>query len=93
MTEFKQIIGGGTRIRENFAKTFFAIMDFRNVTNLFADPSFVGESVMVKELVGKKGITDKDIEYLEQGKDNIDEETGKKIDFNGNLESNSTYPK
>jgi len=68
-------------------------MDFRNVTNLFADPSFDGEPVMVKELDGTKGITDKDIEELEQEKDIIDEETGKEIDFNGDLEDDGTYPK
>ena len=38
MTEFKQIIGRGTRLREKEGKTHFAVMDFRNVTRLFADP-------------------------------------------------------
>ena len=47
MTEFKQIIGRGTRINEEYDKTFFAIMDFRNVTDLFADPAFDGYPVMV----------------------------------------------
>jgi len=50
MTEFKQIIGRGTRINEEYGKTFFAIMDFRNVTDLFADPDFDGDPVRVKEL-------------------------------------------
>ncbi len=50
MTEFKQIIGRGTRINEEFGKTFFAIMDFRNVTDLFADPDFDGDPVRVKEM-------------------------------------------
>ena len=50
MTEFKQIIGRGTRINEEFDKTFFTIMDFRNVTDLFADPDFDGDPVRVKEL-------------------------------------------
>ena len=50
MTEFKQIIGRGTRINEEFGKTFFTIMDFRNVTDLFADPGFDGDPVRVKEL-------------------------------------------
>ena len=44
MTEFKQIIGRGTRIREDKGKTFFTIMDFRNATNKFADPEFDGEN-------------------------------------------------
>ncbi|MBP9991758.1 MAG: DEAD/DEAH box helicase family protein [Bacteroidales bacterium] len=47
MTEFKQIIGRGTRINEEFDKTFFTIMDFRNVTHHFADPDFDGEPVKV----------------------------------------------
>ena len=42
MTEFKQIIGRGTRIREKEGKTSFTIMDFRNVTRLFADPDWDG---------------------------------------------------
>ena len=50
MTEFKQIIGRGTRINEEYGKQFFTIMDFRNVTDLFADPAFDGDPVMVKEI-------------------------------------------
>lgn len=42
MTEFKQIIGRGTRIREKEGKLHFAVMDFRNVTRLFADPDWDG---------------------------------------------------
>lgn len=42
MTEFKQILGRGTRIREKEGKTHFTIMDFRNVTHLFADPDWDG---------------------------------------------------
>jgi len=42
MTEFKQIIGRGTRIREKEGKCFFVVMDFRNVTRLFADPDWDG---------------------------------------------------
>ncbi len=49
MTEFKQIIGRGTRIREDFGKTFFTIMDFRNATRLFADPDFDGPPIQVYE--------------------------------------------
>lgn len=45
MTEFKQIIGRGTRVREDFDKRFFTIMDFRNATRLFYDPDFDGEPV------------------------------------------------
>ena len=45
MTEFKQIIGRGTRISEDYGKMYFTIMDFRNVTRHFADPDFDGEPV------------------------------------------------
>lgn len=42
MTEFKQIIGRGTRLREKEGKTHFVVIDFRNVTRLFADPDWDG---------------------------------------------------
>ena len=49
MTEFKQIIGRGTRIREDYNKLFFTIMDFRRATALFADPNFDGDPVQIYE--------------------------------------------
>jgi len=49
MTEFKQIIGRGTRIREDYGKFFFTIMDFRDVTDKFADKDFDGEPVQIYE--------------------------------------------
>lgn len=49
MTEFKQIIGRGTRIREEEGKVYFNIMDFRKATNLFADPDFDGDPVQIYE--------------------------------------------
>ena len=52
MTEFKQIVGRGTRIREQQGKTHFSIMDFRNVTRLFADPDWDGP-IEVNEGYGK----------------------------------------
>lgn len=48
MTKFKQIIGRGTRINEDYGKMFFTIIDFRNATDLFADPGFDGEPIRVK---------------------------------------------
>ncbi|HCR73728.1 MAG TPA: restriction endonuclease subunit R [Ruminococcus sp.] len=42
MTEFKQIIGRGTRLREKEGKTHFVVMDFRGVTRLFSDPEWDG---------------------------------------------------
>lgn len=49
MTEFKQIIGRGTRINEDYNKLFFTIMDFRRATALFADPAFDGDPVQIYE--------------------------------------------
>lgn len=49
MTEFKQIIGRGTRIHEDYGKFFFTILDFKKATELFADPTFDGDPVQVYE--------------------------------------------
>lgn len=49
MTEFKQIIGRGTRINEDYNKFFFTIMDFKRATALFADPTFDGDPVQIYE--------------------------------------------
>lgn len=55
MTEFKQIIGRGTRLREKEGKTHFVVMDFRNVTRLFADPDWDGPLEIVEGFMpGKK---------------------------------------
>ena len=53
MTEFKQIVGRGTRIREKDGKSHFTIMDFRNITRLFADPDWDGP-IEVDESYGKQ---------------------------------------
>ncbi|CAI8887888.1 EcoAI/FtnUII family type I restriction enzme subunit R [Pseudomonas zeae] len=47
MTEFKQIIGRGTRINEDFGKFWFTIMDFKKATELFADSTFDGDPVVI----------------------------------------------
>lgn len=52
MTEFKQIIGRGTRINEDYDKYWFTIMDFKKATELFADQDFDGEPVMIYEPKG-----------------------------------------
>lgn len=78
MTEFKQIIGRGTRINEEYGKHFFTIMDFRNVTDLFADPAFDGEPVMIKKVSGEDNLTDDDIYSNDKV---IDPETGNEVDF------------
>lgn len=65
MTEFKQIIGRGTRVREDYNKMYFTIMDFRNVTELFADPDFDGEPVVIYEPKGDGPIEPPDDEINE----------------------------
>ncbi|KAA0840839.1 EcoAI/FtnUII family type I restriction enzme subunit R [Bacillus paralicheniformis] len=52
MTEFKQIIGRGTRLLEEYGKTYFTIMDFRNSSRLFADPAFDGRPEVVIDIDG-----------------------------------------
>ena len=76
MTEFKQIIGRGTRINEEYDKTFFTIMDFRNVTDLFADPDFDGEPVRVKEVK-----EDEEFEDPENEEDETIIEDGEEVEF------------
>ena len=49
MTEFKQIIGRGTRINEAYGKHYFTILDFKGATALFADPDFDGDPVQIYE--------------------------------------------
>ena len=49
MTEFKQIVGRGTRLNPDHGKEYFTIMDFRNNSRKFADPDFDGDPVQVFE--------------------------------------------
>ncbi len=70
MTEFKQIIGRGTRIDEEFNKYFFTIMDFRQATKLFADPAFDGPAISTSEKTGEDII---DIDEEEETEDIIED--------------------
>jgi type I restriction enzyme R subunit len=78
MTEFKQIIGRGTRINEEYGKSYFTIIDFRNVTNLFADPEFDGDPVMIKQVT-----EDDDLSGTEEevGEDSTIDSDGEEIEF------------
>jgi len=79
MTEFKQIIGRGTRINEEYGKNYFTIMDFRNVTALFADKEFDGDPVRIKDVT-----EDDDIGGFEDETEDdtlIDPISGDDIDF------------
>jgi len=68
MTKFKQIIGRGTRINEEYGKQYFTILDFRNATDLFADPFFDGDPIRIKPVD-----EDTDLEGIE--KDETDDPT------------------
>jgi len=81
MTKFKQIVGRGTRIKEEFGKMYFTILDFRNVTDLFADKDFDGDPIRVKpvpEETDLGGIVDEE-ETIDTPI--IDEETGEEIEI------------
>lgn len=58
MTEFKQIIGRGTRIQVEYKKEYFTIMDFRNASKHFADSEFDGEPIQIKEISENEPIAD-----------------------------------
>lgn len=58
ITKFKQIIGRGTRIREDFNKFYFTIIDFRNATDLFADPEFDGNPIRIKAISEDTNLSD-----------------------------------
>lgn len=62
MTEFKQIIGRGTRIDEEHGKLYFTIMDFKKATELFADPDFDGDPVQIYQPIGNDDIVPPDDE-------------------------------
>ncbi len=74
MTEFKQIIGRGTRINEDYGKFWFTIMDFKKATELFADPAFDGEPVQIYE--PKEGETPVPPDELPGGASGGDGESG-----------------
>ena len=79
MTKFKQIIGRGTRINEEYGKLYFTILDFRNATDLFADPAFDGDPIRIKPVTEETdlgGIID---EEETQEEPIIDIETGEEI--------------
>ena len=80
MTEFKQIIGRGTRINEDYGKQYFTIIDFRNVTDKFADKDFDGSPVKIKVSNQDEQISE-DIIDSGEGENQIDPVTGKPVEF------------
>ena len=61
MTEFKQIVGRGTRVHEDTKKYYFTLLDFRKATNHFADPDFDGEPVQIYEPGANDPVTPPDV--------------------------------
>jgi type I restriction enzyme R subunit len=81
MTKFKQIIGRGTRINEEYGKMYFTILDFRNATDLFADKDFDGDPIRVKPVSEKEDLSLIIIEEEENTVKVLDEATGEEITF------------
>lgn len=79
MTKFKQIIGRGTRINEEYGKLYFTILDFRNATDNFADPAFDGEPIRIKPVTEEADLGDIVDEEEEITEPIIDTETGEEI--------------
>ena len=81
MTKFKQIIGRGTRINEEYGKLFFTILDFRNATDLFADPDFDGEPIRIKPVTEETDLTGIVDEEENNTTPIIDEESGEEVEI------------
>ncbi|RZJ95280.1 MAG: DEAD/DEAH box helicase, partial [Hymenobacter sp.] len=84
MTKFKQIIGRGTRIKEEYGKLFFTILDFRQATNLFADEEFDGDPIRVKEVPAEADLATEEVvaDAIDAAEpDPIDPETGEPVEF------------
>ena len=80
MTEFKQIIGRGTRVEEELGKLYFTIIDFRNVTDKFADKDFDGAPVKIKVSSQDDKLSEEVIDEG-TGDDQIDPVTGENVQF------------
>ncbi|HAQ20364.1 MAG TPA: restriction endonuclease [Prolixibacteraceae bacterium] len=81
MTKFKQIIGRGTRINEEFNKLYFTILDFRNATDLFSDKDFDGDPIRIKPVSQYEDLSLVEIEEEENPLPVSDPETGEEIKF------------
>jgi type I restriction enzyme R subunit len=79
MTEFKQILGRGTRIHEDTKKYYFTLLDFRGATQHFADPDFDGEPVQIYDPDAADPNAPPDDESGEPGDDEIVIDSGNDI--------------
>ena len=81
MVEFKQIIGRGTRLRDDYGKYYFNIIDFTQSTRLFADPDFDGDPTLITEVpVDDEGVPTEDETVVDPGEDEPTDENGDIID-------------
>ena len=80
-TEFKQIIGRGTRIREDLGKTHFTILDFRRATDLFSDSNFDGDPIQIKEIKQGEELSDEDVLTEKNEDQNIEPNSAEDSDF------------
>ena len=80
-TKFKQIIGRGTRVVEEYGKLYFTIIDFRNATDHFADPAFDGEPIRIKPVVQETDLGGIVAEEEEDTAPLIDDVTGEAIEI------------
>tara|TARA_R110001592_G_scaffold262565_1_gene527630 strand:+ start:3014 stop:4630 length:1617 start_codon:yes stop_codon:yes gene_type:complete len=81
MTKFKQIVGRGTRINEEFGKMYFTILDFRNVTDLFADKDFDGDPIRIKPVTENADLSLVVTEEEDGKLTAVDQVTGEEIEF------------
>jgi type I restriction enzyme R subunit len=79
MTKFKQIVGRGTRINEEFDKLYFTILDFRNATDNFADPDFDGDPLRIKPITEDVDLTSIVDEEEQENTPIIDDISGDEI--------------
>jgi type I restriction enzyme, R subunit len=82
MTEFKQILGRGTRVHEDTGKYYFTLMDFRGATHHFADPDFDGEPVQIYDPDDDEPMLPPDDGDTEPGEDEIVVDPGNDISIN-----------
>jgi type I restriction enzyme R subunit len=80
MTKFKQIIGRGTRVNEEYGKMYFTILDFRNATDNFADPAFDGDPIRIKPVTEDTDLSEI-IDEEQEDTTIIDTDTGETIEI------------
>jgi type I restriction enzyme R subunit len=94
MTEFKQIIGRGTRINEEYGKFYFTIIDFKKATELFADPDFDGDPVQIYEPKLDESPVPPDLPEDEETRDrDSDTGTGEKLSNDSENLNSPTEPR